>query len=170
MNIEHPWKTYATVAVLSALVYYIFLAWRFFLPDIKAWIKKRKQPVLQHSTAAIAPSIPIEAERFEKESVSFPESSQLEDNEPPAWQNEEMFELTQSLMAHLVSEIKEAHQKSYNKQDLLLMLQMILKDYIALQGTAFQTAVNNCIETECARYGSIHLSEGETIEVWRKVV
>jgi hypothetical protein len=170
MIIDNPWKTYAIVAVLSGLVYYLFLGWRFFLPDIKAWIKKRKQPATRHSTAATANSIPNEGGRFDEESASFSESSQLEDDEPPAWQNEEMFEKAQGLMAHLASEIKEAHQKKYSKQDLLLMLQMILKDYIVLQGTAFQTAVNNYIETECARYGSIHLSEGERIEVWRKVV
>lgn len=169
MIIEHPWKTYAIVAVLSALIYYSILAWRFFLPDIKAWIRKRKEPASRQSIAS-APSIPTESGRLEEESILFTEPSQLEDNEPTAWQNEEMFELAQSLMAHLASEIKEAHQKSYSKQDLLLMLQMIVKDYTVLKGTAFQTAVNNCIETECARYGSIHLSEGERIEVWRKVV
>jgi hypothetical protein len=169
MIIEHPWKTYAIVAVLAALIYYSILAWRFFLPDIKAWIRKRKQPTSRQSIAS-ALSIPTESGRLEEESILFTESSQLEDNEPPAWQNEEMFELAQSLMAHLASEIKEAHEKDYSKQDLLLMLQMILKDYTVLKGTAFQTAVNNCIETECTRYGSIHLSEGETIEVWRKVV
>jgi len=169
MIIEHPWKTYAIVAVLSVLVYYSFLGWRFFLPDIKAWIKKRKQPAPRQSIAR-APSIPTESGRLDEECMLFTESSQLEANEPPTWQNEEMFELAQSLTAHLASEIKEAHQKNYSKQDLLLMLQMILKDYTVLKGTAFQTAVNNCIETECARYGSIHLSEGERIEVWRKVV
>jgi hypothetical protein len=170
MIIEHPWKTYVIVAALSVLIYYTFLSWRLFLPDIKAWIHRRKQPAHRHSTAPIANSIPNEDERFDKERMRFSESSQLEDDEPPAWQNEEMFEKAQGLMAHLASEIKEAHQKKYSKQDLLLMLQMILKDYIVLQGTAFQTAVNNYIETECARYGSIHLSEGERIEVWRKVV
>jgi hypothetical protein len=169
MIIEHPWKTYSIVAVLSALIYYSILAWRFFLPDIKAWIRKRKQPASRQSIAS-APSIPTESAHLDDERMLFTESSQLEDDEPPAWQNEEMFELAQSLMAHLASEIKEAHQKSYSKQDLLLMLEMILKDYTVLNGTAFQTAVNNFIETECARYGSIHLSEGERIEFWRKVV
>ncbi|SEJ52867.1 hypothetical protein SAMN05216327_11236 [Dyadobacter sp. SG02] len=169
MIIEHPWKTYAIVAVLSALVYYSFLGWRFFLPDIKAWMKKRKQPTSRQSIAS-ATLIPAESERLDEERIPFLESSQSVGDEPPIWQNEEMFEKAQGLMAHLASEIKEAHQKSYSKQDLLLMLQMILKDYIVLQGTAFQTAVNNYIETECARYGSIHFSEGETIEVWRKVV
>ena len=170
MIIEHPWKTYAIVTLLSALVYYSFLVWRFFLPGIKAWVKKRKQPVPRNSTEPTAPSILIDVGHFDEEHMPFSESSRLDEDEPPAWQNEEMFEKAQGLMAHLASEIKEAHQKSYSKQDLLLMLQMILKDYTVLKGTAFQTAVNNCIKAECARYGSIHLSEGATIEVWRKVV
>ncbi|MDR6809673.1 hypothetical protein J2Y45_006750 [Dyadobacter sp. BE34] len=170
MIIEHPWKTYAIVAILSALVYYTFLGWRFFLPDIKARMKKSKQPAPRHSEAASAPSIPTRAAHHSEDSVPFSVPSQLEDNEPPVWQNEEMFEKAQGLMAHLSSEIKEAQQKGYSKQDLLLMLEMIIKDYSVLKGTAFQTAVNNCIATECAKYGSIHLSEGETIEVWRKVV
>lgn len=169
MIIEHPWKTYAIVTVLSALVYYTFLGWRFFLPDIKAWIKKRKHAPYRESTN-MAISAPMQAEDPEQEITQFSTSSELEDSEPPSWQNEEMFEIAHGLMAHLASEIKEAHQKNYSKEDLLLMLEMILKDYRVLKGTAFQTAVNNCIETECTRYGSIHLSEGETIEVWRKVV
>lgn len=169
MVIEHPWKTYTIVSLLTALLYYSFLGWRFFLPDIKVWIEKRKQPAQWESTS-IATSVPMQAGNPEEEIIQFTTSSDLEDNEPASWQNEEMFEKAHRLMAHLVSEIKEAHQKNYSKEDLLLMLEMILKDYKVLKGTAFQRAVNNCIETECARYGSIHLSEGETIEVWRKVV
>ena len=169
MVIEHPWKTYAIVTLLSALFYYSFLGWRFFLPDIKVWIKRQRQLHNRESTS-IATSAPMQAENTEEEIILFSTSSELEDSGPPPWQNEEMFEKAHRLMAHLASEIKEAHQKNYCKEDLLLMLEMILKDYKVLKGTAFQRAVNNCIETECARYGSIHLSEGETIEVWRKVV
>lgn len=170
MIIEHPWKTYAIAATFSALIYYVLLAWRFFLPDIRAWLKVRKRASKRHSVAEMPLPRPTEAVESDEDNTPFQDSGQGDDNGSPAWQNEELLETTQSLISHLTSEIKEAHEKHYSKQDLLLMLQMILKDYTVLRNTAFQIAVNDCINTECARYGSIRLSEGETIEVWRMVV
>jgi hypothetical protein len=70
------------------------------------------------------------------------------------------------LTAHLRDAIDEAHEKQYNKNDLVLLLQMLLKDYSYLKDTPFRVSINNQIEAECAKYGSMLLSEDETEELW----
>lgn len=165
MIIEHPWKSYATIAGLSTAAYYAVIGWKFYLAEIKSWLGQRHKPVQlreinSQSSDTVAESLPPEID----------ESELVDDlSEAPAWQSEEMFETAEKLSTHLISEIEEAHSKEYSKPDLILMMQMILKNYSVLKGTPFQKVINNRIEAECAKYGSIHLSEGEMIEVWRMV-
>ncbi|PSL18600.1 hypothetical protein [Dyadobacter jiangsuensis] len=165
MIIEHPWKSYATIAGLSTAIYYAVIGWQYYLPEIKSWLGQRHKPVQLREINS--PSSDTTEESVQQE---IDESELVDDlSEAPEWQSEEMFETAEKLSTHLISEIEEAHSKEYSKPDLILMMQMILKNYSVLKGTPFQKVINNRIESECAKYGSIHLSEGEMIEVWRKV-
>lgn len=165
MIIEHPWKSYATIAGLSTAAYYAVIGCKFYLAETKSWLGQRHKPVQLReingqSSDTGAESVPLEID----------ESELVDDlSEAPAWQSEEMFETAEKLSTHLISEIEEAHSKEYSKPDLILMMQMILKNYSVLKGTPFQKVINSRIEAECAKYGSIHLSEGDIIEVWRMV-
>lgn len=165
MIIEHPWKSYATITGLSTAIYYAVICWQYYLPEIKSWLGQRHKSVqhrenISRSNDALAEQYPPEID----DSILVDDLS-----EAPAWQSEEMFETAEKLSTHLISEIEEAHSKEYSKPDLILMMQMILKNYSVLKGTPFQLVINNRIESECAKYGSTHLSEGEMIEVWRMV-
>lgn len=165
MIIEHPWKSYATIAGLSTAIYYTVIGWQYYLPEIKSWLGQRHKPVQLRE-------INSQSSDTTEESVQLgiDESELVDDlSEAPAWQSEEMFETAEKLSTHLISEIEEGHSKEYSKPDLILMMQMILKNYSVLKGTPFQKVINNRIEAECAKYGSIHLSEGDIIEVWRMV-
>jgi len=165
MIIEHPWKSYATIAGLSTAIYYAVIGWQYYLPEIKSWLGQRHKPVqLREINGQSSDTL------GETEPPEIDENNLVDDlSEAPAWQSEEMFETAEKLSTHLISEIEEAHSKEYSKPDLILMMQMILKNYSVLKGTPFQKVINNRIEAECAKYGSIHLSEGEMIEVWRMV-
>lgn len=157
---ESPWHYYAVSVMSIIALYYLWVAWKFYQQEIKDAIKfgrqRKRRPV----------DPPIDEIDSDEES---PEEEHEAEEELPAWQNEQLFADVEKLAEHLIVEIEEAHRKDYTRQDLIQMLQMILKEYPTLKGTPFQIAVNNRIEAECAKYGSIHLSEGDKREVWSMV-
>lgn len=162
MFTSNPWAVYSGIITSALSIYYIFVGWKYFRTEIKnlllGRIKKRK----------------LDSDTLLKEIKNASHSSQqdeeiIEDEQQPEWQTEEMFTRVEKLFEHLTTEIEEAHQKNYDRQDLIQMLQIILKDYQMLKRSPFQFAVNNRIDAECAKYGSIHLSEGDKGEVWRMV-
>jgi len=156
-----PWALYTEIVTGSLLIYYLLIGWKYFRMEIKNLFRGRDQK------RGIDPDALIE--EGEKTSYQSQGEKITEQDEQPEWQNEEMFVKVENLFEHLTAEIEEAHQKNYDKQDLIQMLQIILKDYQVLKRTPFQFAVNNRIDAECAKYGSIHLSEGDKGEVWRMV-
>jgi hypothetical protein len=164
MFTSNPWAFYTGTISAAVLIYYAFVCWKFYRNDLKTLLGGQKS---KRQGPDFDPGPPINEEKVLV--VDSPAEELLVEDEQPAWQNEELFTQAVDLFEHLASEIEEAHQKNYNRQDLIQMLQLILKDYQALKGTPFQFAVNNRIDVECAKYGSIHLSEGDKGEVWRMV-
>nr|WP_295933676.1 hypothetical protein [uncultured Dyadobacter sp.] len=159
---ESPWHYYALAAAAVIALYYGWVALKFYKTEIKNLVNPR--PNKQR------PSVDLPAAEKEPDDESFLDESDHDAfNKPPAWQNEELFADVEKLVDHLIEEIEEAHRKDYTKQDLMQMLHLILKEYKTLKGTPFQAAVNNRIDAECAKYGSIHLSEGDKREVWSMV-
>ncbi|SDF61251.1 hypothetical protein SAMN04487996_111273 [Dyadobacter soli] len=158
---ESPWHYYALAVAAVIALYYGWVALKFYKTEIKKLFSPRSN---QNSRS----DQPVSETQLDEE-PPLDDSDQDAFNEPPAWQNEQLFADVEKLVDHLSEEIEEAHQKDYTKQDLIQMLQLILKEYKMLKGTPFQIAVNNRIDAECAKYGSIHLSEGEKREVWSMV-
>lgn len=162
MSTSNPWAIYITVVTGALLIYYLIVGWKFYKMEIGSLlhgkVKRRRFESVQRSDQ-------IEAQHYSTENDG--ELSSIEQPEAP--QDEELFTQVESLLEHLTAEIEEASQKDYNKQDLVQMLQMILNEYGALKGTQFQFSINNHIDAECAKYGLLHLSEGDKIELWSRV-
>lgn len=161
MFTSNPWAVYGGALTGAMFIYYIFVGWKYFRTEITNLSRRRS------NKNRFGPGILIKESR--KTTEPSPQSEQTsQDEDHPVRRNQDI--QIEDLCEHLATEIQEAHIKQYSKQDLLLMIQMILKDYSMLEGTQFQLAVNSRIEAECAKYGSIHLSKGEITDVWRKVV
>lgn len=159
MYIDSPWTTYAAVLSPLTLGYYIFIGYKFYRQDLRsAYSGKQNRPVskIQRPAPSISvmPEEQIEQQEVEQEATEAP----LPD--------EETYQKVMALIAHLRDAIEEANQKQYNKTDLAVLLQMLLKDYSYLKDTPFRVSVNNQIEAECAKYGSMLLSEDEIEELW----
>lgn len=156
----NPWQSFTWAVAVVSIIYYAVIAWKYYPDEIRGLLsKKRPKP---------APP----SERRLEVSADPDQSDELideQEEEKPSWQNEVFLEKAQDLLEYLTDEIREAHQKNYTKQDLVQMLQMILKEYSALKGTPFQFAVNNRIDAECAKYGLLHLGEGDKGEIWSMV-
>ncbi|TKT86006.1 hypothetical protein [Dyadobacter frigoris] len=174
MFTSNPWGDYVTILAPLIAGYYLFIGLRFYGRDLKAKIARKRidsasGPRPQQGLDVPDPPIPSSLSAEQGETVvSSLEDNDKSDQKPAAWQNEELFDQVERLAAHLKEAIEEAHEKEYGKQDFILLLQMTLKEYPALQGAPFQTAINNLIETECAKYGSIHLREEDKVVIWKQ--
>jgi hypothetical protein len=156
----NPWQSFILAASIITVIYYAVIVWKYYLSDVKLLLSKKSLRGPGHSSHQLdAPVKPGSPDRPIDE----------QEEEVPPRQNEAFLENAQDLLAHLTDEIREAYQKNYTKQDLVQMLQMILKEYPAQKGSSFQLAVNDRIDAECAKYGSIYLSEGDKKQVWTTV-
>ena len=159
MYIESPWTTYA--AVLSPLLtgYYIFIGYKFYRADLRsAFSGKQNRPKAAEKKKA--PSITVDQQTVK------PEIQLHQETDEQRLPDEETYQVVEQLHAHLVTAIEEAHEKQYNKTDLIFLIQMSLKDYSFLKDTPFRISVNRLIDAECAKYGSMLLSEEEFEELW----
>jgi len=180
MFTSNPWADYITVLAPLITGYYLIVGLRFYGRDLKALITAKRSnsgrlPGLpqQDFDTPDPPAPPAELKgptnAVQQQSVGKQQVDEDETDQTPAWQNEELFDQVEQLAAHLKEAIEEAHEKEYGKQDLILLLQMTLKEYPALREAPFQTAINNLIETECAKYGSIHLRGEDKVAIWKQV-
>lgn len=175
MFTSNPWTDY--LMIVSSLIagYYVVVALRFYGRDMKALVTEKRGPTRDISFTDHedfdTPDLPEASFRNEQTETDYDQdiSDELDDEDVPAWQSEELFDQVEDLAAHLKTAIEEAHEKAYGKQDLVLLLQMTLKDYPTVIGTPFQLAINNLIEAECAKYGSIHLRGEDKVAIWKQV-
>ncbi|WP_159477685.1 hypothetical protein [Dyadobacter sp. 3J3] len=176
MFTSNPWGDYFTMLAPLIAGYYLFIGIRFYGRDLKAKIAGRRnnsgKPQSQQRSMDIPdpPAFTTQtADQQEYEYTKLAKTDDESEKEPASWQNEELFDQVERLAGHLKEAIEEAHEKEYGKQDFILLLQMTLKEYPALRGAPFQTAINNLIETECAKYGSIHLREEDKVLIWKQL-
>lgn len=153
---ENPWQSYLLTASIITVTYYAVIAWKYYLNDIKGLLSRKRQRLAPRSNR-------------DSDADRGPESTDKANNENkedmPA-RDEALLEKQHDLLSYLADQIREAHQKNYTKQDLIQMLEMILKEYPALKGSSFQLAVNARIDAECAKYGSTYLSEDDKNQAW----
>jgi hypothetical protein len=85
--------------------------------------------------------------------------------EIPQNETDEMSGIVQAMQDEVKAAIGEAVSKNYPKQEIIILLQMVLEKY-ELKSVPFQYAINNFIERECKNNTSIHLNEGELKQLW----
>lgn len=160
MSISNYWATYATIVTGSLVIYYIFVGWKFYRFEISSLFEGAKNPRrLRLKSSSGSPKEPARTKL--SDSAAGEQPSNLP-NRPPLPKHQDLYD-------YLTLEIEEASQKSYDKQDLIQMLQMILREYPSLVGTPFQNAVNSHIDTECAKYGAVQLDQKDKTELWAMI-
>jgi hypothetical protein len=143
------WADYWTVVAVLCAAYYVIIVILFFRKELLELVsgKRKLQPI------AVAPptSSPHPAE------YSSPRTT-----EPDITTEEKQFALANQLM----QEINPVFRNDYVKGELMTALQVILRKYALLKGTAFQVSVNNYIQMESENQCSVNLSEGELRGLW----
>jgi hypothetical protein len=170
MFTANPWVAYVSIVSPLLAIYYLLIGLRYYRQDIKVRILHWRSPPVK--AQGIPLTQPPDEEYFgteEPDVSNTPETgpAQITGHEPElVWENEEMMQQLEKLSVDLKQTISDAHQKSYNKEDLILLLQMTVREYNAIYGTPFQLSINTLIDAECERYGSINLNSEDRIRVW----
>nr|WP_295931982.1 hypothetical protein [uncultured Dyadobacter sp.] len=178
MFTSNPWGSY--LGVLSALLvgYYLFVGLRFYGRDL--WTRIGIKSAFQHGPARIIVrrSQELDSQQDLADPALLPTSAShlvaqnsytTTDLDGPAQGPFDEFPGgLQQLRNDLNQAVEEAYLKDYDKEELVLLLQLTLKSQHSLIGTAFQTSVNEHIQTECAKYGSMHLSTADLVEIWKQ--
>lgn len=174
MLTANPWVVYVSFVTPLLTAYYLLIGFIFYRHDLKARISRSKSPAAKGADFQFQPLRP-EAEISEETGSFQPEhiiahTDQYEysPSEQP-WENEGMMQQLEELSIHLKEAIQEAHSKAYSKEEFILLTQMTFKEYPAIYGTPFQLSVNDLIEAELAKYGSIHLNSEDRLRMWNQV-
>jgi len=148
------WSDYLTAAAISLMIYYGWFVYRFHRRQIKA-------------LAVSGGEIWTGQSRGHPADQQVADGAQTEANTLAG--DRRIFSELIGLGAQLTNLIEEAHQKRYDAAELSLLLQMVFKDYPGIRGKVFQAAINGFIDNQCAKYGSIHLSEKDKELIWDQV-
>ncbi|MGX5857953.1 hypothetical protein ACWKW6_30125 [Dyadobacter jiangsuensis] len=175
MFTSSPWGAYFTILAPLLTAYYLFVGLRFYGRDLKARFSQKRNfdnrpanPSRQNFDvpdppvdAFSAPALPAQANAPGPQQHAEDELAQ-----PFSWQNEELSAQIQLPASYLREAIKDACEKNYGKQELILLLQMTLKEYPAMSQKRFRTAIDNLITAECSKYGAVHLHQKDLDELW----
>jgi hypothetical protein len=162
---QTPWSDYFIAVTALLVVYYILFAFRFYRTQIKAaasggtvwW----KQPQEFSSSNPDHPA---------RQQAGFEEEAGKAVSQQHTFTQDRLpFDQIVGLGNQLIASIDEAHEQNYDATELALLLQMVLKDYPSVHGKAFQIAINEFIDNQCAKYGSLHLGEEDKAVIWDQV-
>ena len=151
------WTHYLSGITLLTLIYYAFVAVRYYSNDLR----HRLSGNLSKNHFA---SSGLAANGSEDVRTDTDQTDTLIDT------SEDAFQKAEELIAWLKDIIHEASQKQYSKVEFMASLSAVLANYADLKKTAVQSAINELIKTESEKLGFLTLNEDELVKVWNEVM
>lgn len=149
------WSDYFTALAVALGIYYVIIALRYYPQDIKRWVSGKRTGTKEE----------VEPPKEEEpDSKSGGEQGSFHDEEA----TERAFEAAEKLTGEIRITIRESAEKGISRQDLILLISTLIADYPQFNGTAFQMAINNVINIEMEKYGSVPLSAVELDGLWEE--
>lgn len=152
------WTDYTIVVLLLLAIYYLTVGIRFYFQELKSLTGKTK--------AQMHPANDVPDNNAENEQVL---SKLAQDQNCITETADEAFQQIEHLMERMKAAIEEASRKKHIKEEFSLYLQLILNEYPELKKSPFRSTISELIISECARHGSIALSEDEVVKLWNEV-
>ncbi len=156
MSTLELWKIYLILLGFVLAVYYLVIVIRYYKKEIYQLGRRL-------STSEIK-GYPAQHQKEQYTKDRMPGERESEDS---------LHELTQQvekICNALTSSLKEAAEKEYPREDLLLLLRMTLKEYPGFSVQPFRSLIERLIESECERYGFVPLHVVERDEIWKEAV
>ncbi|MFC0318655.1 MULTISPECIES: hypothetical protein [Olivibacter] len=150
------WSEYLTALFIAVIIYYLLIALRYYPKELKRCLSgKRKGNEEQE-------------EDFDTESGSATKADEVHNLFSDEESTEKAFASAEELSNQIRITVMEAVDKSLSKDNLCLLLGTLLDDYPQFRDNAFQVAINNVINTELEKYGSVPLSAVELDGLWKE--
>ena len=139
------WQSFLTFISISASTYYFLVILLYYKRDISQVLKVKTF------------STPLETgtEFFSSVQVESSSSNPLD-----------LFSLAHDLLEELKQVFSTALREGYPRQELIVALQVLLRNYKQLKQTDVQAEINNHIETQSKDICSITLSAAEIQRLW----
>jgi hypothetical protein len=152
------WSSYLSITAAITAIYYFLIAMIFYRNEItKIFFSGSSQSTYTPSKTQRNNLI-----------INSDKGSELEYKSE---QNEKEDEMQSSTVHQLINELnkifKKSSEKKYLKEELILAIQLTLKNYLSLKETPFLGAINSLIELESQSQCSIYLNEDEMELLWK---
>lgn len=145
------WREYFEILLVLALIYYSIVLVLYYRGDI-----------LRLARQGFRKTVPKKPVHFGGEKLPLPaEKTSTQYDDSPA-----LFSSVHELMKDLKSLFEAAAHKSFQKQELLMALQLKLGEYSQLRGTPFQVAVNNHIMQQSLEQCELAVNDTELKQIW----
>ena len=136
MFTSFSWQQYIIFISIGLLVYYMYILLRYYRDGLINFIKKIK-------------NIPVISEEKKNNKTLAPGDATLNE-----------------LLEELKILFQLASKRKYPKEELMMALQLKLREYDQFKNTHFEIAVNNFMATESDNQCSIHLGEEDQRVLW----
>jgi len=161
------WSDYTTTTALLLAAYYVFVGVKFYSRELKHLLSGKSRFLVCSTTVKSKvqdeeeSNIQIQAIQSELLPSSVKHLPTIEDTDDIYLQ---VHKLTESLKTTIATAV----DKEYIKEEFLLSLKLLLKNYAYLKGSPAMGAINNLILSECERYGYVRLSAEERVMLWNE--
>ena len=151
------WASYAQSVVFSLFIYYFFVLYRYYRQDFLVRITGKQRHIsnsMNFNSTRQQP--PFQKEFNFNETVFIPRENKNGGYSP----------LVQALTDELQAFISEAGSNSFERQQIIHSLQLLISKYPSVKSSPFKEYIKQQIAQQCASTCSVHLSEEELDRLW----
>lgn len=157
------WREYLTAITFLLIVYYLFVGVKFYSLELQSLLKVKRRLSLS-TNDSVENKVQENANHFQNDqSELFPSYQRFA---PKVEEADDTFEKVEELTSRLKDVIAGAASTNSSKEDFIVSLQTLLRNYHFLKGSPFLVAINNLIASECEKHGFIYLNADERVMLW----
>ena len=151
------WAYYTQIVAFILIAYYLFILYKYYRYDLLRFLKKKHNVSNQKLAFTSADQ---GSDLFEKGTVVHPNNMQTEES------NEDCYPYVQTLSDEVQAFIIEAGNNSFDKEQLVPSIQLLLSKYPSVKSSPNNKDIRNLIKKECETNCSVYLSESELDGLW----
>jgi len=153
------WSSYLLITAVITAIYYFLIGVIYYRNEITKILFSRNSDFINTSAKQKNKNTIINSED------DFEELNDLQQNEK---EDVHQSYLVHELMNELNKVFKKASDKKFLKEELILALQLTLRNYLQLKESPFSGAINSLIELESQSQCSIYLNDDEMKLLWKQ--
>lgn len=154
------WVNYIVVVALLVASWYLFVAFRFYLDEIKEIVTGSRKLQFWPVSEKTEIQMDYDLKDFDlPESASPISTSSFEESDTT-------FRDVDALVERLKFVVADAIKRKFLKQELLDYLRLVLREYPTVKNSAFRSSVSEFIVSECTKLELINLLQTEVEELW----